>query len=228
VKFPRPIAHPALLTADLRIIMTSQPQFESGAFVEMTSSGDPVPGVRVIGRDGSVLTLSLALDFVPPPGSFVTVRWPGGERGRYAQDAVVVKIDENRIDLKLTGDTRVEQQRNFVRGGGGEEALMRRDGQPDAAGWIRDISEQSVRAHFTDVQLNDGDEFTLRVMLETDVIELSGTIAKTASLRQTVPQDEGATSVEIVAVLNTDELQAKAIRRYVLKWQLLARARGNV
>jgi hypothetical protein len=208
--------------------MTSHPQFESGAFVEMTSSGDPVPGVRVIGTEGSVLTLSLALDFVPPAGTSVTVRWPGGERGRYAQDAVVVKVDENRVDLKLTGDTRVEQQRNFVRGGGGEEALIRREGKPDAMGWIRDISEQSVRAHFTDVELNDGDEFTLSVMLETDVIELSGTISKTASLRQTVPHNEGATSVEIVAVLNTDELQAKAIRRYVLRWQLLTRVRGNV
>jgi hypothetical protein len=209
--------------------MTSHPQFESGALVEMTASGgEPVPGVRVVNADGAVLTLSLALAAVPPEGAAITVRWPGGDRGRYAQDAVVVTVDENRIDVKLSGDTRTEQQRNFVRGGGGEEALMRRTGQIDAVGFIRDISEQGVRAHFTDVDLNDGDEFTLSVMLEPDLVELAGTVLKVAKLRQTVPEDDGTTSVEIVANLKTNETQAKTIRRYVLRLQLLARARGNV
>jgi hypothetical protein len=205
--------------------MTSQLVPDSGALVEMTASDEPVPGVRVMHADGPVLTLSLALDAVPPAGAAITVRWPAGDRGRYALDGVVVKIDENRVDVKTTGDARVEQYRNFVRGGGGEEVLLRRPGKPDAIGQIRDISEQSLRAHFADVELRDGDELTLRALLDPDPIELTATVAKVASLRQRLPE-RGPMSVEVVAVFEADELQAKSIRRYVLRQQLLARSRA--
>jgi hypothetical protein len=206
--------------------MTSHPQPKSGAIVEMTAADGPVSDVRVVHADGAVLTLSLALSAIPPEGAAITVRWPGGDRGRYAQDALVIKIDENRVDVRMTGDTRIEQQRNFVRGGGGESAILCRTGEPDAVGMIRDISEQGVRAYFTDVKLTDGDVFTLRVKLKPDMIEMTATVAKVESLRQTVPHDGGSTSVEIVAVLNADEIQAKAIRRYVLRQQLQARNAG--
>jgi hypothetical protein len=204
--------------------MTSHVLPDSGTLVEMTSSDEPVGGVRVVHADGAFLIVSLALDAVPPVGTAVTLRWPAGDRGRYAQDAVVVEVDENRIGLEPTGPGRLEQQRNYVRGGGGEEVLLRRPGQPDVVGWIRDISEQSLRAHFADIEVHDGDEMTLRVLLAADLVELPATAAKVASLRQSLPQ-RGPMSVELVAVFDADETQARTIRRYVLHQQLLARAR---
>jgi hypothetical protein len=191
----------------------------------MTASGDPIRGVRVVHAEGAVVTLSLALAAVPPIGAGVTLRWPAGARGRYAQEGLVVASDENRVDVQAEGAARIEQQRNFVRGGGGEQVLMLRPGEPDALGWIRDISEQAVRAHFADALLHEGDEFRLRILLDPDLIELDATAAKVATLQQTVPQ-RGPMSVEVVALLAADEAQAQRIRRYVLRQQLLTRARN--
>ena len=41
------------------------------------------------------------------------------------------------LKVEARGEPVVEQQRNFVRGGGGEQVIMHRTGFPDAAGWIR-------------------------------------------------------------------------------------------
>jgi hypothetical protein len=205
--------------------MTSHVLPDAGTLVEMTASGDPIRGVRVVHAEGAVVTLSLALAAVPPIGAGVTLRWPAGARGRYAQEGLVVASDENRVDVQAEGAARIEQQRNFVRGGGGEQVLMLRPGEPDALGWIRDISEQAVRAHFADALLHEGDEFRLRILLDPDLIELDATAAKVATLQQTVPQ-RGPMSVEVVALLAADEAQAQKIRRYVLRQQLLTRARN--
>jgi hypothetical protein len=207
--------------------MTSSVLPETGTLVEMTASGDPVRGVRVVHAEGEVVTLSLALDAVPPMGAGVTLRWPAGARGRYAQEAQVVHVDENRVDIRADGPARLEQQRNFVRGGGGEQVLLLRPGETDMLGWIRDISEQSVRAHFADVALHEGNEFRLRILLDPDVVELDATAVRVASLRQFLPQ-RGPMSVEVVALLAADETQAQTIRRYVLRQQLLTRARNAV
>jgi hypothetical protein len=175
--------------------------------------------------EGVVATLSLALAAVPPVGAEITLRWPAGDRGRYAQEALVVALDENRVDVRATGPGRIEQQRNFVRGGGGEQVLLLRAGEPDTLGWIRDISEQSVRAHFADARMSEGDEFRLRIELDSDLIEVDATAARVASLRQSVPQ-RGPMSVEVVALLAADETLAQTIRRYVMRQQLLTRARN--
>jgi hypothetical protein len=204
--------------------MTSCELPEADTLVEMTASGDPIRGVRVVHAEGSVVTLSLALAAVPPVGAAVTLRWPAGARGRYAQEALIVGVDENRVDIRADGPARIEQQRNFVRGGGGEQVLLLRAGEADKLGWVRDISEQSVRAHFADVALHEGAEFRLRILLDPDVVELDATAAKVASLRQAVPQ-RGPMSLEVVALLKADETQAQTIRRYVLRQQLLTRAR---
>lgn len=207
--------------------MTSSVLPETGTLVEMTASGDPVRGVRVVHAEGEVVTLSLALAAVPPMGAAVTLRWAAGARGRYAQEAQVVNVDENRVDIRADGPARVEQQRNFVRGGGGEQVLLLRPGATDMLGWIRDISEQSVRAHFADVALHEGNEFRLRILLDPDVVELDATAVRVASLRQSLPQ-RGPMSVEVVALLAADETQAQTIRRYVMRQQLLTRARNAV
>jgi hypothetical protein len=204
--------------------LTSQPLPDVGALVEMTASDEPVPGVRVVQTDGDLLILSLAPADVPRAGAPVTLRWPAGLRGRFVRTGTVTEVDENRVAVEITGATGIEQQRNFVRGGGGEQVLLRRPGHPDVPGWIRDISEQGARAHFADVDLRDGDDFVLQVLLERDVVEVEATAANVASLRQSIPR-RGPMSVEVVAVFTVDETQAQTIRRYVLRQQLLSRGR---
>jgi hypothetical protein len=167
---------------------------ESGTFVELTAAAEPVGGVRVVRAEGAVITLSLPLAAVPDEGAAVTLRWPA------------------------------EQHRNYVRGGGGEPVLLRRAGQEDAYGFIRDIGEQGVRAHFAGLDVQDGEELKLLVELGNDIVELKAVAVKVATLRQQVPP--GPTSVELVAVFLPDETQARVIRRYVMHQQLLSRSRA--
>jgi hypothetical protein len=136
----------------------------------------------------------------------------------------VLEVDENRLLVEARGEPLVEQQRHFVRGGGGEQVLMHRAGFPDATGWIRDISEHSMRAHFEGTNVRDGEDLRLRIELGTEVIEVAATSAKVATLPQQVPP--GPMSVELVAIFDASEAQARTIRRYVMRQQLLSRTRA--
>jgi hypothetical protein len=157
-------------------------------------------------------------------GDSVTLRWSAGARGRYVLTGTVLTATENRIDVAAGSAPEVEQNRNFVRGGGGEHVLLRRPGCTDALGWIRDLSEQGMRAHFADADLAEGDEIRLHIQLDSDMVEVTAVATKVASLRQTIPQ-RGPMSVELVAVFRPDETQAQVIRRYVMRQQMLARSR---
>jgi hypothetical protein len=207
--------------------MTSHPFPDADSLIELTLSSaaadEPVRGVRVIQTDGQTVILSLTLAEVPAEGTPVTLRWPAGPRGRYVQAGTVVGVDENRVGVELTGEPGIEQHRNFVRGGGGEEVLMRRAGEIDAVGWLRDVSEQGARAHFADVELHEGDDIVLRFLLDPDVVEVEAVASKIGTLRQSIPR-HGPLSVEVVAVFTTNDRQAQVIRRYVLRQQLLTRA----
>jgi hypothetical protein len=136
----------------------------------------------------------------------------------------VLEVDENRLKVQAHGEPLVEQQRHFVRGGGGEHVLMHRAGFPDATGWIRDISEHSMRAHFEGTNVRDGEDLQLRIELGTEVIEVAAISAKVAKLAQQVPP--GPMSVELVAIFKATEAQARTIRRYVMRQQLLSRTRA--
>ncbi|GGL06654.1 hypothetical protein [Mangrovihabitans endophyticus] len=214
--------------------MTSSPLPQPGSLIELSTPppahaedapfSGPYAGTRVIRADGSVLTLSLPLAHVPGTGTPVTLRWPAGPRGRYVVPGSVTRVDENRFDVTLTGAVEVEQQRHFVRGGGGEPVLLHRPDLPDATGFIRDISERSVRAHFRGVDVHEGDEVCLRVALDLDLVDLHAVVTKVAGLPQKVPE-RGPASVELVAVFTESEPHAQTIRRYVLRLQMLARAR---
>jgi len=204
--------------------MTTSELPESGTIVELTAADDPVGGVRVVRAEGAVITLSLPLAAVPDEGAAVTLRWPAGARGRYVLTVNVVAVDENRIDVEPAGDAWVEQHRHFVRGGGGEQVLLRQAGQEDAYGWIRDISEQGIRAHFAGLDVHEGDEIRVVVQLGNNIVDLKAVAAKVAKLRQQVPP--GPMSVELVATFRPDETQARVIRRYVMHLQLLNRTRA--
>ena len=205
--------------------MTDNALPRSGTLVEMTAGElPPMCGVRVVDAGTDLITLSVAPAQVPAAGAIVVLRWPAGVRGRYVLEAVVVEAGESRFGVRAGRAPEIEQHRNFVRGGGGEHVLLRRPGKVDALGWIRDLSEQGVRAHFADVEVHPGDEIRLRIQLEDELVDMPAEVVKVGSLRQSIPQ-RGPMSVEVVAVLSGDEHQAQQIRRYVMRQQLLTRTR---
>jgi hypothetical protein len=198
-----------------------------GSYIEMTSSGETLPEVRVVHASGAVITLSLAAADIPPANSTVELRWPAAPRGRYAMPGHVVSVDGNRVEIHFTGDGTMLQSRDFVRGGGGEPIeLVQPDGSA-ARGFVHNLSEGSVRAHFSDVQVRPGDDITLRVQVADEVVELPARATKVSSMRQQVPR-RGPLSVELVAVFDpVDETQARMIRRYIMRAQMTAaRSRG--
>jgi hypothetical protein len=196
-----------------------------GSYIEMTSYGETLSDVRVVHAGEEVMTLSLALADIPPTGSAVTVRWAAAPRGRYAVTANVAAIEGNRLDLRFAGQPSIEQARDYVRGGGGELLLMERDGEDDAAGFVHDLSERAVRAHFSDVIVRPGDEMLLKVQISEEVAEFRARAFKVSSMRQQVPR-RGPLSVEMIAVFEgRDDHSAKMVRRYIMKQQLLARSR---
>jgi hypothetical protein len=197
---------------------------DAGSYVEMTSSDEQANRVRVVHAEGRALTLSAPLVAVPQVGAAVTLRWSAAPRGRYALTCAVLQVEENRLEVEARADPQVEQQRHFVRGGGGEQVLMRRAGFPDTNGWIRDISEHSMRAHFEGTNVRDDEELMLRIELGSEVVEVAARASKVAALPQQVPP--GPMSVELVAIFAADETQARVIRRYVMRQQLLSRTRA--
>jgi len=198
-----------------------------GSYIEMTSYGETVPEVRVVRASGTRFTLSMALAHVPPAQSPVELRWAAPPRGRLSQPGHVISVDGNRIEVRISGKPTVLQSRSYVRGGGGEAITMIRSEREPAHGLVHDMSERAVRAHFTDVDLKDGEEMILRIALGEEEVEFSATTLKVSSMLQQVPV-EGPLSVEMVAVFAEDqnETQAKIVRRYIMRHQLLSRNRG--
>lgn len=219
--------------AELSIAMnTTLPAVPApSSLVEMTGPGGPVGGVRVDAVADGVLTLSPprgGLDAArPAPGDQVVLRWPAGPRGRYAMAGTVVgAVAADRLQVRAGGEPQIEQDRHYVRGGGGEQVRMRLPEPAGAAqhsGWICDISERGVRAHFAAAPVAPGDPLCLQIDLDADTVDLTGTVLKLSVLE---PEDDSdPTRIEVVAVFEADEAQAQIIRRYVLRHQLLTRLR---
>jgi hypothetical protein len=191
--------------------------------VELDTEGQTLTEVRVVRVVETTLTLSLPLaEAELKVGSVVVLRWPAGPRGRYTQQGTVRKTDENRIDVTMLGDPEIEQLRNFVRGGGGESIVLVQADEPQRVGQVHDLSERSVRASFSDVDLRPGEEMLLRLQLGDEVVEFPATAYRVAQIRQQVPV-RGPLVTEMVAIFEQDERQAKIIRRYVMRLQLQAR-----
>ncbi len=198
-----------------------------GSYIEMTSFGETLPDVRVVTATDEVITLSMALDDLPPANSEVRLRWAAAPRGGYALVGTVAGIDGNRVEVRYSATPAIEQSRDFVRGGGGEPIVLVRPGLESAQGLIHDLSEGSVRAHFTDVEVALGDEITLRMQVGDEVVAFAARASKVSSVRQQIPV-RGPLMVELVAVFTAaDEHQARVIRRYILTLQMRARAQAR-
>ncbi|MEU8656704.1 hypothetical protein [Actinoplanes philippinensis] len=203
--------------------MTSSLFPADGSRVELDIGAETLTEVRVVRVAETTVTLSLPLaEAQLAVGSVVVLRWPAGPRGRYTQQATVRRTEENRIDVTPLADPQIEQLRNFVRGGGGESILLVRADDPQRVGRVHDLSERSVRAYFSDVDLRPGEEMLLRLQLGDDVVQFPATAYRVAQIRQQVPV-RGPLVTEMVAIFEQDERQAKIIRRYVMRLQSQAR-----
>lgn len=168
---------------------------------------------------------------LPGPGSTVVVRWHS-PRGRHHVDSVFL---ERRGDgglqwiLEVGGDLQITQDRQFVRGAGGEPiTLVRLDPEPDdetepvrppaepVTGVVVDLSERGVRARFDGLEVEAEDVVTLELTLDGTEVSLAGTVLRLFPGERGVPP-------EVVVVFDTEEATATMLRRYVLQSQLRAR-----
>ena len=202
---------------------------EVNALIELAIFGGESYPSRVEDVNGDRLTvaapLNLLIGDLPELGRKVTVRWPAGPRGRYALPAKVVELHHEQVatwDVEISGEAEIEQNRRFVRGGGGEQLRVRRNLAPEDP-WVDsivvDISERSIRGRFRDPAIRAGDPVEATFVLDDEVIEVTGSVLRV------IDQPEPHIS-DVVLIFEPDEAQATAIRRYVMRQQLLARARA--
>lgn len=173
----------------------------------------------------------LLVEDLPGRGSVVVVRWHSA-RGRHHVDTVFV---ERRGDgglqwvLEVEGDLRITQDRQFVRGAGGEPLTLERlDPEPDAddpasrapaevvSGVVVDLSERGVRARCEVLEVEPGDTVSMLMTLDATVVGVTGTVLRLFPGRH-------GDFPEVVVVFETDEATATMLRRYVLQAQLRAR-----
>jgi hypothetical protein len=166
----------------------------------------------------------LLVSDLPAVGTEVTVRWSAGARGRLAAPSRVVSVRNGTLStwvVEITGPVQVEQNRRFVRGGGGEVLDLERRGATGPGpvrGRVVDVSERSVRGRFTAIEIKAGDAAGIRMVLDDQVLDLSGSVLR-------VIENSDSPDVDVVAIFEPDEAEATAIRRYVMKLQMLERAR---
>jgi hypothetical protein len=201
---------------------------EVNTLIELAVFGGEAYASRVEDRQGERITVAAPLDLkisdLPQVGREVILKWPVGGRGRCSATGQIIEVNRGHVatwEVKVTGQFRIEQARRFVRGGGGEPVRMRRtltDEDPTVEGRVIDLSERSVRCRVSGLEIKAGDPVDSWITLDDDVIEISGSV-----LRVVDKPDDKAHG--IVVVFEPGEAQATAIRRYVLRRQLLARAR---
>lgn len=199
---------------------------EINTLIELDLFGDAPYRSRIEDRHGDRLTVAAPLDLrisdLPQIGRPLTIRWGAGLRGRHVLPARIAAIRHEHVatwDVTATGEPEIEQNRRFVRGGGGEPVRLKPTRTPDEPAVdarVVDLGEGSVRARVTSVAVNTGDPVDIRMVLDEDIVELTGTV-----LRVVPAQSD----TDVIVVFEPAEPQATIIRRYVLRQQLLTRTR---
>jgi hypothetical protein len=192
---------------------------EPRSTVTLTTADGMAVRARVERSHDGVITVRTSAAAPPPAtdGDAVTVRWPAGPRGRYIVAGTIRDAAGTRLAVVVAGEPAIEQVRRFVRGGGGEQLWVRAADRAEAVGgYVQDLGEQGVRARFDGWQAQPGQNVVLLIELDDDSIEVAATV------QDSRVDDE----VEVVFTLRPDEPQAQAIRRHVLRRQMLARARA--
>ncbi|GGK14667.1 hypothetical protein GCM10010124_04040 [Pilimelia terevasa] len=191
-----------------------------GARVQVVVDGDAHP-CHVEAAAGARLSVNapigLAAARLPAPGATVHLRWTD-RRGRHHVGARLAGRDAQTWELDVVGDVAVNQQRLYVRGGGGEPMRLRRldPAGPALDGEVVDVAERGLRGRFAHVDLEAGDRVTVAVTLDGEPVTVLGTVLRVIELRE-------LRGLEVVVTFEPSETQATLIRRYVLAAQLRAR-----
>lgn len=208
-----------------------------GEQVEVATSDDRSYTTWVDRTDGYSISVftphDVLLTDIPEPGAVVSIRWHSS-RGRHSIESVFLgrRTDGGlQWDLETDGEVSITQDRQYVRGGGGEPVSVTRhasagadsttvDGQtppdrPEATvdGIVGDLSERGARVQLTETDLLPQDAVTLRIVLDGETFELEGHVLRL------LPQIEGY-PVEVVVVYEPEESVAQRIRGYVLQSQM--------
>lgn len=203
----------------------------AGEQIEVSTSDERSYTTWVDQSDGHLMSVFAPHDLLvvdlPGAGSIVTIRWHS-MRGRHHVDAVFL---ERRGDgglqwiLEVQGDLRVTQDRQFVRGAGGEPlTIVRVDTDDEPAeeparvvtGVVVDLSERGVRARVESLEVVEEDTVSVVLRLEEAEVGVTGTVLRLfPGAKDVLP--------ELVVVFEADDATATTIRRYVLQSQLRAR-----
>lgn len=212
--------------------MTAPPRFVEipalGCYVAIVDGDHSCPS-HVIGVDGYLLTLGLPAGYEEylPPGrnALITLRW-AGRRGRYTAPGRFVSAEfEGRAIwvVEALGTVEVEQGRQVSRATA-HGVVHLGPAEPTVGvvlrGRLVDISEGGMRCQLAGTGVDPGQEVTIRLMLDERLVAVRGTI-----VRMEPGVDENG--VEVAVRFEPDEVQAQAIRRYVLHRQVQDRVSGT-
>jgi hypothetical protein len=177
---------------------------------------------RVEGIDGRVYTVGAPLDFAahaPKSGTALEVEWIADER-RQAVDMRLKAVTGGQPplwNLEVASSVRTQSRRNFVRGGGGENADISR-ADHKVTGRVMDLSEGGVRLRVTDDLFEGGEHVDVLLKLDGERLSVRGSVLFVRRQPETA-------SFDLIVTYETPEAIGRAIRGYVLKREMAARRR---
>jgi hypothetical protein len=180
---------------------------------------------RVEDTSGKRLTVAAPFGVIPADvpklGAAMELAWVAGDR-RQAVDVRLAELSREqppRWSLEAVGSIRLQTRRNYVRGGGGEwvEVIL---GGTTYQGRVIDLSEGGVRCRMVEDRFDRDDRVGVRVSLETETIDLAGTVLF-------VRRDPENASYDVIITYETSELVGRAIRGYVLRREMEERRRNR-
>lgn len=177
---------------------------------------------RVEGIDGKVYTVGAPLDYAahpPKSGTALEVEWVADER-RQAVDMRLKAVSGGKPpmwNLEVVSSVRTQSRRNFVRGGGGENADISR-GEHKVNGRVIDLSEGGVRLRVNDDLFERGEHVDVLLKLDGERLSVRGSVLFVRRQPETA-------SFDLIVTYETPETVSRTIRGYVLKREMEARRR---
>ncbi|MET8153964.1 hypothetical protein ACIBSW_22785 [Actinoplanes sp. NPDC049668] len=158
---------------------------------------------------------------LPADDDVINIAWNRPPH-RYRVRAEMMASSKTRWRLRVVSDPVPVTRRTFFRGGGGETAQLRLQGDRSwRTAKVEDVSEAALRCYITDQHFTEGDPVDAKVELGDDILAVSGTVLLTRESDKANGND-----AEVVITYTLAENQAQQVRRYLLEWQLAERRRA--